>query len=67
MLVPQTSHRAYQRRMLKTACGADNSCMVCCVQTIEDLKKHPDPVGLPADPEKRARKLERLISKTALT
>jgi hypothetical protein len=39
----------------------------CCAQTIEDLKSHPNPVGLPDDPEKKARKLERLISKTALT
>lgn len=37
------------------------------VQTIEDLKKHPDPAALPADPEKRAKKLERLLENTALT
>jgi glutamate decarboxylase len=36
-------------------------------QTIADLKEHPSPQALPSHPERKARKLERLLSKTALT
>lgn len=41
--------------------------MPALLQTIEDLKQHPDPQALPSHPERKARKLERLMSKTALT